>query len=643
MTIRTEDTPLVSVIVPCFNLEKLVGEAVKSALAQTYPRVEVIVIDDGSTDGTVDVLRSFNDDIRWETGPNRGACVARNRGLALARGDLVQFLDADDLLHPKKLELQVPECLRHPGTVVFCDGDQVDLETGRHLGVFAREIGDADPVIYMLGGGLITNAPVHHRSALEAVGGFREDLPCAQERDLHLRLACSGLLFHRLPKCLFTHRHRVGSVSGDPCRVLDQHLGIVRGAYEILQQRGTLTDERARHCAGLLASDARQYLRLGRRDEAENYFRAARQLHPSGGLDLAYGRASGLAMGLIGAERLERLAMAGRAVRAPMKRQADLAVDEENSMDVTLDRTEAHLTEEAKLPSAGLRCKAIDALRDLIKPLPVGKKTVVKAALRVLRVRGPFIGTVDGVRMAIDPSDWHEAFNTYVSGASAEQSNVDVVRRSLGPGDTFLDIGANKGVLTALCRQCVGSTGAGLSFEPVPVNARDLRWTVAANGWQNVEVVEKAVSDEVGTAAMELNGFEQGHSSWSHLSDKRSANTVDVVMTTLDQEMAARGISSVALTKIDIEGAELRALQGATTSLRTGALRRILMEIHVGVLGRATTEELLSLLEAHGYAVEYLGDEGKIFERWIARTGEEAPPAGLLPGKRVHAVFTRSA
>ncbi len=90
--------PLVSIVIPCFNAEGTVGEAIQSALDQDYPNREVIVIDDGSTDKSVDVIRTFGDSIRWETGPNRGGNVARNRGLELARGTLIQFLDSDDIL-----------------------------------------------------------------------------------------------------------------------------------------------------------------------------------------------------------------------------------------------------------------------------------------------------------------------------------------------------------------------------------------------------------------------------------------------------------------------------------------------------------------------------------------------------------------
>ena len=99
--------PLVSIIIPCYNAEKFVAEAIQSALEQTYPNCEIVVIDDGSSDSSLKVVRSFGDRILWETGPNRGGSAARNRGLKLARGKYIQFLDADDFISIDKIERQV--------------------------------------------------------------------------------------------------------------------------------------------------------------------------------------------------------------------------------------------------------------------------------------------------------------------------------------------------------------------------------------------------------------------------------------------------------------------------------------------------------------------------------------------------------
>lgn len=100
--------PLVSIIIPCYNAAPWLGAAVSSALNQTWPRVEVIVVDDGSKDESVAVAASFSQrGVRVATQPNRGASAARNHGLRLAQGEFIQYLDADDLLGPEKIALQM--------------------------------------------------------------------------------------------------------------------------------------------------------------------------------------------------------------------------------------------------------------------------------------------------------------------------------------------------------------------------------------------------------------------------------------------------------------------------------------------------------------------------------------------------------
>jgi glycosyltransferase involved in cell wall biosynthesis len=112
--------PRVSIVIPCYNKRAYVAAAIESALAQTA-RCEVIVVDDGSTDGSLDEVRRFASRIVLETGPNRGGSAARNRGLALATGDYVQFLDADDLLPPDKVATQLAALANAPPhAMAFC-------------------------------------------------------------------------------------------------------------------------------------------------------------------------------------------------------------------------------------------------------------------------------------------------------------------------------------------------------------------------------------------------------------------------------------------------------------------------------------------------------------------------------------------
>src|SRR6516162_5899582 len=97
----------VSILIPCYNAERWIAHAIDSALAQTWNEKEVIVVDDGSTDSSLDVIRGFKDRIRWETGSHRGGGAARNRLLELAYGQWIQYLDADDYLLPNKIAHQM--------------------------------------------------------------------------------------------------------------------------------------------------------------------------------------------------------------------------------------------------------------------------------------------------------------------------------------------------------------------------------------------------------------------------------------------------------------------------------------------------------------------------------------------------------
>jgi glycosyltransferase involved in cell wall biosynthesis len=119
---RHMSEPLVSILIPCYNAEPWLATTLDSALAQTWPRCEIIVVDDGSIDGSLSVARRFHSrGVRTFAQPNAGASAARNRALREARGDFLQYLDADDLLSPGKIALQVALLANRPGaTLASC-------------------------------------------------------------------------------------------------------------------------------------------------------------------------------------------------------------------------------------------------------------------------------------------------------------------------------------------------------------------------------------------------------------------------------------------------------------------------------------------------------------------------------------------
>lgn len=110
------NNPLVTTVIPVYNGERYLREAIDSVLAQDYPELELLVIDDGSTDGSADIARSYGDRIRYHYQPNAGLSAAQNAGIAQARGAFIAYLDCDDLWVPGKLSLQMHVFRREPAT-----------------------------------------------------------------------------------------------------------------------------------------------------------------------------------------------------------------------------------------------------------------------------------------------------------------------------------------------------------------------------------------------------------------------------------------------------------------------------------------------------------------------------------------------
>ena len=186
--------PLVSVVIPSYNMEKFTPLTVESVLAQDYPDVEVIVVDDGSSDGSVAALRRFGDKIRVIEQKNAGACAARNRGLAEAKGEFVAFLDCDDLWERRKLTRCVEALRARPGAVmVHSLAYWIDAE-GRVFGPPRFEPRPEGKVFAELSrlNHVMNSTPLCRTEAVRAVGGWDEAIFTTADWELWLRLAKRG-------------------------------------------------------------------------------------------------------------------------------------------------------------------------------------------------------------------------------------------------------------------------------------------------------------------------------------------------------------------------------------------------------------------------------------------------------------------
>ena len=210
--------PLVSVIIPSYNAARYVAEAVASALAQTYQPLEIILINDGSTDDTEEVLRPYVGKIRYFYQPNRGLSATRNRAIALARGELIAFLDADDVWLPEKLARQV-DCLTQNPRIGLVHTNYVKLyaDTGMRL---PRENLDLPDGRYytrlVLGNVLRFRRLCSGGNVLTSIGVFDEKIPqrTCEDYDLWLRLA-RHFEFAYIPEALMLYRRHAGNMSNN--------------------------------------------------------------------------------------------------------------------------------------------------------------------------------------------------------------------------------------------------------------------------------------------------------------------------------------------------------------------------------------------------------------------------------------------
>jgi glycosyltransferase involved in cell wall biosynthesis len=214
------DLPLVSVIIPTYNRSKLLQIAVESVLAQTYPKIEVIVVDDGSTDDTVETMAQYARSVTYLRQINQDVAAARNTGIRAASGEYLTFLDDDDLILPTKIERQVQILASQPAVgLVHCGYYHID-EAGNRV----------DKMVFLPEGEVLkelvcrqfiwAGAPLLRRQCIERVGPFDEDIPAiSADWDMWLRIAQAGYLFACVQEPLGAYRIQRGSMLADVARL----------------------------------------------------------------------------------------------------------------------------------------------------------------------------------------------------------------------------------------------------------------------------------------------------------------------------------------------------------------------------------------------------------------------------------------
>jgi PST family polysaccharide transporter len=290
----------VSIAIPARNAAPWIGETLDSVLGQTRPPDEVIVVENGSTDGTNEVLERYAGRIKVVRMQPRGAAAAYNRGFVEATGDYVAMCPADDVWRPEKLERQVAALTAHPGVdVIFGHARHFGDDTSEYKRPPGQGILDREELLHAMYVENLIAAPTSliRRSLFERLGRFREDM-LVEDYEFWMRALHDGATFFYDPHLLVDYRRHGDNLSS---RLLDMRLRVDHPVHR--EYAGDVSKRFARRVlSGDLRQIGRYHLDSGRLEEARRAYRASLRYRPSAKAALAV-----LALRLPGSDRLHRL------------------------------------------------------------------------------------------------------------------------------------------------------------------------------------------------------------------------------------------------------------------------------------------------------------------------------------------------
>ena len=270
-----KDSPIVSVVVPAYNHGRYLKECLNSILKQTYESIELIVLDDGSTDTTRDVLMSFGDRFRWERQLNLGQAATLNRGWKMSNGQFLAYISADDVLYPDAVARAVAALRANPSTVVvYPDFSLIDAKSKWLRRIYAPEFDIREMYLNLVchpGPGA-----VFRRSAWLEAGPWNTELKQNPDLEFWMRVALQGD-FRRIPAELAAFRVHSESQTFRPAdsRCADEPIVIVRKFLERDDLPSWLLTSKARIWSAAHLTSAQLHLRAGRCRIALSYLSVA--------------------------------------------------------------------------------------------------------------------------------------------------------------------------------------------------------------------------------------------------------------------------------------------------------------------------------------------------------------------------------
>ena len=550
----------VSVIVPCFNARQWIRDALNSVLEQGWSDLEIIVIDDGSTDDSAELVAREFSQVRLVRTERCGPSAARNLGTRLSTGAFIQYLDADDLLGRDKLRRQAQALDNTGADVAYGDWSELrataggDYEIGRQV---ARRI-EGDPQI-----ALFTDfwcppaAYLFRRSIVERVDGWRADLPIIQDARFALDCALHDGRFVYCPGEAARYRvHAMGSVSTrDPREFTRDCFRNALGVEQWWQAHGGLGHERHAALISVYGQVARSSFDSDR-STFDAAYRALERLEPH---YLPRGPRSLRALARVtGYRNAERIASGYRRTRRRW-----------TSRKLEIGRPHARLQSVAHLAYRipGVRALARYGLRSIVQRSGLSRHTkqqfhnflavdVAPAGLTACKLDA---GSGHTLRLQIRVRDDLSRYWYFWGYAHYELGTTRLLRRLLECRRVFFDVGANIGYHTFLAAALLEGRGSVHAFEPWSAVFEDLAANARLNAFRCLELNRCALSDRDGQSPL----FLPDRPEWTTASLVPNGTACEPVPTLrFDSYCKRRGLERVDLMKIDVEGAELQVLRG---------------------------------------------------------------------------------
>jgi glycosyltransferase involved in cell wall biosynthesis len=234
----SKNVPLVSILIPNHNRCEYLGDCLESALGQSYPNIEVIVIDDGSTDDSLVVLERYKKNIQLISTSNQGAAAARNIGISNAKGKFIAFLDSDDTWALDKISLQIDRILKTDCDLVYCSGNVIEgneisgqIITAQFSGncySYFKQFPTRAIIVLGCSGALL------RASHLEVSGNFDETFYGAAEDWDFFRRYCKSASVELVPEALINYRRHKASISQRP--IIDWYHGNAKAVKKLIAE-----------------------------------------------------------------------------------------------------------------------------------------------------------------------------------------------------------------------------------------------------------------------------------------------------------------------------------------------------------------------------------------------------------------------